>query len=514
MKKIFNTDKRINLGLWGLGRGTESLRSMQDLNFDLVAGCDYNEDLRNSFKEAIPDAFVTDNVDEFLAQDMDAVLIATFLFDHTKHTIMALEKGLHVMCEVTAFTTPAEGVQLVEAVEKSGKIYNFLENYPFTKKNMYLRKLWQEGFFGEFQYGEFEYLHEERVLQYCYNAPGGPAIEPGWTCHSWRGKIKAHTYITHSLGPVMNITGLRPVQVSAPTCEVGLTGTMLYSKDAVGSTVAPSFFKMSNGGIYRNCQGSTTNNYHMGARIWGTRAGAEHLYDDTFKIRVGAFGDGLLLDVDPEWPDLAEEAEAAGHSGGDFWQLYFFAREVLFGEKAPWDIYGAADLTMAGICACRSMELGGIPVDIPDFRNKEDRDKYRDDHYSVVDSNRDPQNIFPEGHDTNITKNFNTLMTKIYPLYCGEHGIKLYYRAVDGIKLYDNIVDPAQKLTVVNAVNKLIKHLPELAKNCSELKKIGDLYPECPAGWMIAKFIRENEMDKIFNYEETIKELQDWLSSL
>ena len=49
MKKIFNTDKRIKLGLWGLGRGTESLLSMKNLNFDLVAGCDYNADMRKAF---------------------------------------------------------------------------------------------------------------------------------------------------------------------------------------------------------------------------------------------------------------------------------------------------------------------------------------------------------------------------------------------------------------------------------------------------------------------------------
>ena len=190
---------------------------------------------------------------------------------------------------------------------------------------------------------------------------------------------------------------------------------------------------------YRQCARQTHaggTNAGVGRRAVYVRAGAEHLYDDTFKIRVGAFGDGLLLDVDPEWPDLAEEAEAAGHSGGDFWQLYYFARELLFGEKAPWDIYSAADLTLAGIFANRSMEQGGIPLDIPDFRKQEDRDKYRDDHYSVVLNDRDPKKIFPDGHDTNITKNFNTLMTKIYPLYCGEHGIKLYYRAIDGIKLY------------------------------------------------------------------------------
>ncbi len=36
--------------------------------------------------------------------------------------------------------TPAGGVALVEAVESSGKAYNLLENYPFSKENQYARK--------------------------------------------------------------------------------------------------------------------------------------------------------------------------------------------------------------------------------------------------------------------------------------------------------------------------------------------------------------------------------------
>ena len=157
MGKFFDTDRKIRLGIWGLGRGGTFMNAANALNYEIVAGCDYNPIIRDQFKEKCPDAFITDDEEEFLNTPMDAVLIATFFISHAEHTIRALEKGLHVMCEVTSFFTPAEGVKLVEAVERSGKVYNLLENYPFTRDNMYLAKLYREGFFGEFQYAEFEY---------------------------------------------------------------------------------------------------------------------------------------------------------------------------------------------------------------------------------------------------------------------------------------------------------------------------------------------------------------------
>ncbi len=163
MKNVFSTDHRIKLGIWGLGRGVNFVQSAAALNIDVVAGCDINPHMCENFRQAAPGAFITQDEDEFLAQDFDAVLIATYLRGHAKHTLKALAAGKHVMCEVTSFFTPAEGVAVVEAVEKSGKVYNLLENYPFSRENMYLRKLWQEGFFGEFMYAEYEYVHEYRT---------------------------------------------------------------------------------------------------------------------------------------------------------------------------------------------------------------------------------------------------------------------------------------------------------------------------------------------------------------
>ena len=54
---------------------------------------------------------------------------------------------------------PAEGVALAQAVEKTGKIYLFAENYPYFAYNQEMRRLYQNNEVGEMQYGEGEYNH-------------------------------------------------------------------------------------------------------------------------------------------------------------------------------------------------------------------------------------------------------------------------------------------------------------------------------------------------------------------
>ena len=119
MEPILKTDKRLRLGIWGLGRGAAFIKAANELNIDIVAGCDTNPIMREQFRKTCPDAFITADDTEFLAyKNMDAVLVATYFPCHAEHSIRALEAGFHVMCEVTSFTSPGEGVRLLEAVEK------------------------------------------------------------------------------------------------------------------------------------------------------------------------------------------------------------------------------------------------------------------------------------------------------------------------------------------------------------------------------------------------------------
>ncbi len=75
--RVFDTDRRIRLGIWGLGRGMSFYGTCKFLNLDVVAGCDYTEHMRKNFLDSNPGAFVSADADEFLAQDFDAVLLAT-----------------------------------------------------------------------------------------------------------------------------------------------------------------------------------------------------------------------------------------------------------------------------------------------------------------------------------------------------------------------------------------------------------------------------------------------------
>ena len=404
--KIFKTNQRIRLGIWGLGRGMSFYHTCSALNIDVVAGCDYVGHMRDRFVRDCPGAFVTDNEDEFLAQDFDAVLLATYCPAHAKDAIKALNAGKHVLSEVTAFYTLAEGVALVEAALKSGKVYNLAENYPFQPSMMWLQRQWAKGLFGELQYAEFEYVHECRSLAYTYI--DGVPVQPGHLMHSWRSWLNFHYSCTHSLGPIMYITGERPTRVVALPGQPHLAGYPVAKTEGMGGAT-PSLINMSNGSVVRNLMGATTNDSHS-QRIWGT-LGAAELGHQGLVLRLGGSGGGPKMPISPSLDELAKLASKTGHGGGDFWVLYFFARQILTGQQAPWDIYNAADVTIPGILAVRSSMEGGKAYDVPNFRLKADRDKHRDDHWGQKPLPAD--SAFPKDADRKLTQHFSATMAKL-----------------------------------------------------------------------------------------------------
>ena len=405
MTKIFKTDKKIRLGIWGLGRGSSFYDSCRALNFDIVAGCDYNQHMRDGFLKANPGAHATSDAAEFLAMDFDAVLLATYCVAHADDAIACLRAGKHVLSEVTSFHTMAEGVRLVEEVEKHKLVYNLAENYPFQAANMWLERKWREGFFGELMYAEYEYVHECRTLAYTYI--DGTPINPGNQLHSWRSWLNFHYYNTHSLGPMMYITGLRPTRVVSLPASVGLAGyPMRDAKRGMGG-IAPSLITMSNGSVVRNLMGATSSDTHQ-QRIWGTNAAAEMLHGK-LNVRVGATGGGVMLDVKPSWDDLGELAAKTGHGGGDFWVLYYFAKNILFGEPGPFEIYKACDCTIPGILAYRSSVENGKAYDVPDFRDPKQRAAWRNDHFDQPKLDHRTA-LFPKNQDTSVTVHFSKTM--------------------------------------------------------------------------------------------------------
>jgi len=499
---IFKTDKRIKLGIWGLGRGQSFIESAKMLNVDVVAGCDFHESMRESFRKNCPDAFITSDEDEFLARDFDAVLIATYCIDHASHAIKAMKAGKHVLSEVTAFFTPAQGVGLVEAVEKYGKVYNLAENYPFSVENMYLAKLWREGFFGELSYAEYEYVHG---VGRCYYNPDGTPLEPGNQGHHWRSWLNYHYYCTHSLGPVMVITGLRPEKVVALPPDVQNYGVLKGKGRKIDGILpslgafAPSLITMNNGGVVRNLMGGTTADSHH-QRLFGTKASSE-MYP--LQLKVGATGSSFNIAVKPNWSEMGDLAEKAGHGGGDFWELYYFVRQILTGEKAPWDIYSSSDVTLAGIQALRSAEAEGTPMEIPNFRDKSVCDRYRNDHWQQ--KHIDPAKIFPNNQNLAITNDFSPAMLAL------DDAATNVRMAVDAIKVFPAAL-PEDKIRIIDHVKKVRDSIAEYTVTYTRARRIANAYPDSQGGHALLEMLVDiGEEQRVMDGASFIAELNAFL---
>ncbi len=463
MGRILKTSKRIRLGIWGLGRGLSFFKACHDLNLDVVAGCDFNEHMRRRFAELVPDAFVTDKAEDFLNHDMDAVLVSTFCPAHAGDAIAALNAGKHVLSEVTAFHTMAEGVRLVEAVERSGLVYNMTENYPWNPNHAWCARKWGEGLFGDFMYAECNYVHNCRTLVYTYI--DGVPIVPGDRLHNWRSWLNFHYYCTHSLGPVMVVTGTRPTRVVSLPSPVHLAGYPQKGPDGMGG-IAPSLITMDNGGIVRNLMGSTTNDSYA-YRLWGTRGAIEIDWrmGGVF-LRLGGGGESPRIRIEPKGDELAELARSMGHGGGDFYVLYFFARQILTGEPAFFDAYRSADCTIPGILAYRSAVENGKPYDVPDFRRKADRDTWRNDDSAQPHLDPD-KGVFPRGADPKLVQQFDAIMKDLI------HHAELARAWLDWSSVADVATDVAP---IVAVADKLVAEHPRMVKTLRAARQLADAY--------------------------------------
>ncbi|MGJ3242532.1 MAG: GNAT family N-acetyltransferase [Opitutales bacterium] len=466
LPRPFETDRRLRLGVWGLGRGLTVAGTAAAVHLDLVAGCDTDPRLRDAFAKKHPEAWVGDDPEAFLRQDIDAVLVATFCPDHAAHAILALQAGKHVLSEVMPFHTPAEGVALLEAVETSGKVYQLAENYPYSPAMRTLAEHWGAGTFGDLMYAECSYVHDCLALAYRYG--DGQPVEPGSSVHGWRSWYPWHYYNSHALGPVLALGDARPESVTALPGDIALPGHLLPPPDGL-SGVAPSLIRLSNGALVRTLMGGTTDDRDI-QRFWGTRAAAT-VENGTLRVRLGGHGHGPVSGLAPRPHNLNDLARGSGHGDGDFWVLYHFAREILEGVPGPCGIWRTIDLTLPGILAYRSATAGGAAHTVPDWRAPGVREAWRAD---TDQPNRpDPTTLaIPASSRARLEADrFSPTLSALLPIHRAWQTIQTAQALLPGL------TDPEGAL---QAVDRLHRHRTRNAETLATASRLRDSLPACP----------------------------------
>ncbi len=373
--------EKIKIGVLGGHRGLSMVNyCVNAKDVTLVAICDKSDAVlsycENWLKERGHQVTLYKDFNDFLSADMDAVVLANYANEHAPFAVECLKRGIHVMSECLPVETLAQAVELCEAVEQSGKVYYYAENYCYFPATQEMKKLYQNGTLGSFEYAECEYLHDCESIW--------PQITYGEPNH-WRNLMSAFYYVTHSMGPILHITGLRPVKVSGFAVPLN---DKVRRMGAQGDAYAIEMVTMENGGIVKSAHGVAPSQSSIWYSMYGTKgrveSGREGYSHDLGEVHLLAQGvpacvGGSTLSYDTR-PEDFENAKDFGHWGGDYYTMKNFVKAIRGEKDADFiSVYEALDAYFVGHFGYFSNLNGGAPEAIPNFRNPAEREHYRFD---------------------------------------------------------------------------------------------------------------------------------------
>ena len=384
--------KTVRIGVIGTGgRGIGMLKGLLlNAGVEVPAVCDINEGAAELAAKIVKDKNGNTPVKYTKGEydyrnllerdDIDAVMVCTPIKWHADMAIDAMNAGKDVATEVVLSADNDKIWQVVKTKEKTGRHFMMLENYCYSRPNMLVYNMVQQGFFGDVYYGECSYIHNCKSLQFY----GDGKL-------TWRGELVrdsyGNVYPTHAMGPISKNFGLndgdRITECVAMGTRCRINNYYAAEKFGKDSEVAKieyksngmttCLLKLANGGMitlfYDTTSPGPMDNFYL---LQGNKARYNSRYDS---ISVGETDqwtktNEFLEKYDhPYWKKDGPAAENAGHGGGDYFVLRDFV-EMVRQNREPWvDVYEAA--TWSSICNCsrNSLDRGSKPVKVPDFTN-------------------------------------------------------------------------------------------------------------------------------------------------
>jgi len=156
------------LGFVGVGWiGRNRLQALaESASVEIVALTDPDEASVRACRETVPAAHVLDSFDDLLAQDLDAVVIATPSALHAAQCVAALNRGFAVFCQKPLGRNAAEVRGIVEAARRADRLLGVDLSYRWTRAASLARNAVSSDRIGRV-------FHAELVFHNAYG-PGKP----------------------------------------------------------------------------------------------------------------------------------------------------------------------------------------------------------------------------------------------------------------------------------------------------------------------------------------------------
>ena len=360
---------KLQVGFVGLRRGGGLVRALAaHPRVEVAALCDLKEDTLAALAQDfnLPDSRLFTAFDDFVNAPLDVVVIATPIEFHAAQSIAALESGKHVLCEQTVAYTLDECAAVIDAQERTGKVYMMAENYCYFHYILEWRKLVARGDLGTLFYAEAEYVHEIADL----------LRDPATGAPKWRLPRAPIWYCAHTLGPVLSLMDDRIVKATGASAgrnmhpdeadlghldmEVGLFQT---AKGHVVKILRSQVAHRHPHSVYYTLYGDK-GFIENGRHIADAASTGRYFNIDTMSKQDGAQEIACPL-VDPNAPP---EARHGGHGTSEYFMVQDFIAAIDNNVKAPIDAVRAVEFTAPGIVAHDAAMQGGVWLDVPQFR--------------------------------------------------------------------------------------------------------------------------------------------------
>ena len=287
----------IGAGWWATANHMPVLAARDDV--ELTAVCRLGADELQQVKQQFGFEYATEDYRKLLDEvELDGVVVASPHTLHYEHSLAALERGLHVMCEKPMTTSAAHALRLVEVAAEKGVEIVIPYGWHYTPYVQEARERLSGGAVGTIEFVMCHMASPIRGLleggQFDASAGGTMELlfEPAsdtWADPSRAGGGYGLAQMSHSAGLAFWLTGLRAETVTALT--YGPTSNVeLYDAFSV---------RFEGGAI-------------------GTFSGAGAVPDDKgFQLDIRVFGSEGLMNLDIDRARLEVQRYDGNHYSAD-----------------------------------------------------------------------------------------------------------------------------------------------------------------------------------------------------
>ena len=142
---------------------------------------------------------------------------------------------------------------------------------------------------------------------------------------------------------------------------------------------------LNNGAVLKSLHGYLKHTSHSNYQLNGDRGAMKDLANGQIAVYTEGENENCRGKHEVYEPKPVIDAAAnTGHGGGDYYTTHYFIQSILGNEIArerAIDVYTAVDMCIPGILAYKSICNNNCSMDIPNLRNKEERDAFRNDTF-------------------------------------------------------------------------------------------------------------------------------------